>query len=267
MLAGPNCNCLICRLEGDLLADLAADHNATLYTKLATSSFVLSGFPTTLQLIQHLHRPGGDHQSPTSDEILSELLRPPSDLTLQQFWHSTLLLAFIPTIHRTTSHIGMRFPSLSRDDIGQHVLGVLLEFLHSSELQSRQSHLAFTIARRIRRLAFRWAIRESRIGLLEEAKSPPPIPEALATFDRSHSAFLLRDFLDSCERKGWLSSTERRMLIQFKIEGISCRELSQRNGHSPVALQHRIQRLIDRLRRLSSAATANTPQQLELFPK
>ena len=41
------------------------------------------------------------------------------------------------------------------------------------------------------------------------------------------------------------TSTERRILTESKIEGLSCRELSQRNGHSAVAIQHRIQRLID----------------------
>lgn len=267
MLAGPNCNCLICRLEADLIAELAADRSAVLYPKLAASSLVLSRFPTTLQLIQHLHRPDAEHQIPTSDEILRELLQSPSDPTLQQLWHSTLLLAFIPTIHRTTSHIATSFPSLSRDDIAQHLLGVLLELLHSSELQSRPSHFAFTTARRIRRLAFRWAIHESRIASLEEADGLPTTSPLLTAFDHSHSALLLREFLDSCERRGWLSSAERHLLLQFKIEGISCQELSLQNGHSPVALRHRIQRLIGRLRRLSRTPSVDIPQQLELFPR
>jgi DNA-directed RNA polymerase specialized sigma24 family protein len=267
MLAGPNCNCLICRLEADLITELGTDCSQTLYLRLAASCLVLSGFPTTLQLIRHLHRPEAGHPSPTSDEILRELLGLPSDPDLLQFWHSTILLAFIPTIHRTSSHIGTTFPSLTRDDIAQHLIATLLESLYSSELRSRQSHLAFTVARRVRRLGFRWAIHESRTALRKEAVGPPLTAPVPAAFDRSGSALLLCEFLDSCERRGWLSSSERHMLMQCKIEGISCQELSRQNGHSPVALQHRIQRLIDRLRRLTRTPTANIPRQLELFLK
>lgn len=268
MIAGPNCNCLICRLETNLTAELGEDGNGEKHRQLVASSPVLSGFPTPLQLIQHLHRPEVPHQGPSSDEILLELLRPRTNLFLQQFWHSVLLLVFIPTIHRTTSHLSASFPSLARDDIAQHLITVLLEFLYSNELQSRQSHLAFTVARRIRRAAFRWAIHESRIAAAEEPDGPPTAsPELEASKDHSHSEVLLREFLDNCERRGWLTSIERRILTQSKIEGVSCQELSRRNGHSPVALQHRIQRLIDRLRRLTRKPPNDIPQQLELFPK
>jgi hypothetical protein len=267
MLAGSNCNCLICQLEANLVAEFAADRNAASYSKLAARRLVLSRFPTAIQLIQRLHNPKAEYQPPTSDQILRELLPPPADSALHQFWQSMLLLAFIPTIHRTTSQISNTFSCLTRDDVSQQLLGLLLEFICSSELQSRQSHLAFTIARKIRRLAFRWAIRESRIEFPEEANGHPIISPPQEPFDHSQPALLLLEFLDSCERRGWLSTTERRLLMQFKIEGISCQELSRRNGHSPIALQHRIQRLIDRLRRLSRTPAAGIAQQLELFRK
>jgi len=268
MIAAANCNCLICRLETNLIAELSLEANSAQYRHLVDASLVLSGFPTPLELIQHLHRPEAEGQRSSSDDILLELLRPGVDPLLRQLWHCLLLLVFIPTIHRTTSQLCAIFPSLVRDDIAQHLIAVLLEFLRSRELQSCRSHLAFTIARKIRRTAFRWAIHESRIASVEEPDGPPTIPPSLhVSQDRSRSAALLRQFLDDCERKGWLTSTERRILTESKIEGLSCRELSRRNGHSAVAIQHRVYRLIDRLRRLAQTPSNNIPQQLELFPK
>jgi DNA-directed RNA polymerase specialized sigma24 family protein len=268
MIAAPNCNCLICRLETNLIVELSAEANSAQYRQLVDSSLVLSGFPTPLELIQHLHHPEAQDQHSSSDDILLELLRPRIDPFLGQLWHCLLLLVFIPTIHRTTSHLSAIFPSLARDDIAQHLITVLLEFLRSRELQSRQSHLAFTIARKIRRAAFRWAIHESRVAAVDEPEGPPTMPPSLnVSGDHPHSAVLLRQFLDDCERKGWLTSTERQILTESKIEGLSCRELSRRNGQSAVAIQHRIHRLIDRLRRLARAPSNDVPQQLELFPK
>lgn len=76
---------------------------------------------------------------------------------------------------------------------------------------------------------------------------------------------LLGQFLDNCQRKGWLSTEERQLLIEFKLEGISCPELARRKGHSVVAIRHRIQRLLDRLRRIAQTSGSGMPQQLNLF--
>ncbi len=268
MIAGPNCNCLICRLETSLATELGTAANHENYRQIAASTLILAGFPFPLDLIQHLHRPEIVRKDPSPDQILVELIRQRSNLSLQQFRHSMLLLVFIPTMHRTATQLSSSFPSLARDDIAQHAVTVLLEFIDSKQLQSRQSHLAFTVARHIRRAAFRWAIHESRIAGAEEPDGPLRKPTELETSeDHSHSAVLLREFLDNCERKGWLTSVERRILTQSKIEGVSCQELSRRDGRSSVALQHRIQRLIDRLRRLTRKQLNEIPQQLELFPK
>ena len=181
-------------------------------------------------------------------------------------WQRLLLLVFIPTVHRTTSQITGAFPSLTRDDTAQHLFAVLLEFLHSKELRSRHSHLGFTIARKIRRSAFRWAIRESHRSLRDETDgTSTAVLETHASDDDSHANILLQQFLDNCQRRGWLSTEERELLTQFKLEGISCPELARRNGHSAVAIRHRIQRLLDRLRRIAQTSDNGTPEQLNLF--
>jgi DNA-directed RNA polymerase specialized sigma24 family protein len=132
----------------------------------------------------------------------------------------------------------------------------------------RRTHLAFSLARHLRRSAFRWAVRESRLVPAQVQNETTPEESAPPVSDEPpHSAILLEQFLDVCERRGWLSSSDRRLLTQAKIEGISYEELSRRNGHSAFAIQHRIQRAIDRLRRLTRNPKPAPPVQLELFPR
>jgi DNA-directed RNA polymerase specialized sigma24 family protein len=268
MIVRPKCDCLICKLEVSLIAELSADGSGEKYQQLARRSLLLSGFPTSSDLIRHLHSIETENRQPSSDDLLLELLRPGVDPLLRQLWNSVLLLVFIPTIHRTTRQLSAIFPSLVREDIAQHLTTVLLEFLRSSDLRSRRSHLAFTIARKIRRSAFRWAIRESRIALERGPDGPTTRPSpGEASEDPSYSVVLLGEFLDSSERRGWLSSAERQLLTQSKIEGISFQELSERNGHSAGALQHQINRLIKRLHQRVQTPLDRTPEQLELFRK
>ena len=267
MMAGSNCDCLICRLEINLIGELGDDQNCETFRQFAASSIVLSGFPTALELIQQLHRHQNESPSPSSDEVLLELLRPGLDPLFRSMWQRLFLLVFIPTIHRTTSQIGATFPSLTRDDIAQHLITVLLEFLPSDELQSRRSHLAFSIARKMRRRAFRWAIHESRRSLQDETDANPTAPHETHVGDEdSRSRILLGQFLDSCQRRGWLSPEERKLLTQFKLDGISGPELARRNGHSVVAIRHRIHRLLGRLRRIARKSGTGSSEQLDLFP-
>jgi DNA-directed RNA polymerase specialized sigma24 family protein len=267
MMNGSNCDCLICGLEISLIAELGDDQNGEKFRQFASSSIVLSGFPTALELIQHLHRHQNENPNPSSDEVLLELLRPGLDPLFHSVWQRLFLLVFIPTIHRTTSQITATFPSLTRDDIAQHLITVLLEFLHSDELQSRRSHFAFTIARMLRRRAFRWAIHESHRALRGETDvSPTALRETHVGDEDSRSDILLGQFLDNCQRRGWLSPEERELLIQFKLKGVSGPELARRNGHSAVAIRHRVQRLLDRLRRIARKSRTRSSEQLDLFP-
>jgi DNA-directed RNA polymerase specialized sigma24 family protein len=266
-MIGSNCDCLICRLEKRLIAEVRDTEVREEYRSRTASSQALSAFTTFLDLIKHLHASNTPDHSGSVDALLLELLRENSTTDLPSLWQRLLLLAFIPTIHRTTSQITAMFPSLTRDDTSQHILSVFLEFLHSAELQTRRSHIAFTIARRLRRSAFRWAIHESRSVMPEEMEGHrTPYAEDVAAETPLHAEILLQQFLDTCQKTGWLSAEERHLLVQFKIEGASCQELARRNGHSAVAIQHRIQRLLNRLRRHAQKTWRSLPEQLELFP-
>jgi DNA-directed RNA polymerase specialized sigma24 family protein len=269
MKAGSSCDCLICRLEASLVAELSDRHKQEEFRLFTASSQTLSVFPTAVELILHLHRQQDHEQNSSSDQILLEVLGRSGDALLHAMGQRLLLLVFVPTIHRTTTQITIAFPALTRDDTAQHLFTVLLEILPSSELQSRRSHLAFTIARKIRRSAYRWAIREARTSLRNEIdRTPATFPDSKVSGEDSRSNILLRKFLDDCQRRGWLSAEERELLTQFKLEGTSGQELALRSGHSVVAIRHRVQRLLDRLRRIAGKpGTAVTPEQLNLFSR
>jgi DNA-directed RNA polymerase specialized sigma24 family protein len=253
-------------LEASLIAELSDDQSKDEFRLFALSSPILSSFPTASELIRQLHDHENEDRNPSSEEILLDLLRHSSDTLFRSIWQRLLLLVFIPTVHRTTSQIAATFPSLTRDDTAQHLFTVFLEFLHSKELHSRHSHLAFTIARKIRRSAFRWAIRETRRSLRDETDTTPTTPiETDVVVDDPHANILLQQFLDNCQRRGWLSTEERELLTQFKLEGISGLELACRSGHSVVAIRHRIQRVLGRLRRIAQTSGNGTPEQLNLF--
>jgi DNA-directed RNA polymerase specialized sigma24 family protein len=265
MMTASYCDCLICRLEASFIAELSDGRSNEEFRLFAVASPILSAFPNVFELVRKLQDQDNHDQHPSSDDVLLDLLRRESDVQFQPMWQRLLLLVFIPTVHRTTSQIIGTFPSLTRDDTAQHLFAVLLDFLHSNELRSRHSHLGFTIARKVRRSAFRWANREAHRSLWDETNGTSATVLETDASDDSHASILLGQFLDNCQRRGWLSTEERELLIEFKLEGVSGPELARRNGHSAVAIRHRIQRLLDRLRRIAQTSDTGTPQQLNLF--
>jgi DNA-directed RNA polymerase specialized sigma24 family protein len=267
MPANLKCHCLLCKVEASFTTELASWESHQSYLEFIASRPSLAAFPTALDLIRHLHGAQPSSVLPVADRILGEILKPPQHSPELALVHRLLFLVFVPTMHRTASQLIASFASLAREDIAQNMIASLFECLESREFRLRQSHIAFSLARRIRRSAFRWAIHETKVptvALLNEEK--PNAAETALSLDRSHSAIALNEFLNSCERRGWISSAERHLLTQAKIEGISCQELSRSNGQSAGALQHRIQRALARLRRLTSPPKP-APVQLELFPE
>lgn len=268
MIARSHCDCMVCRVEKHLIVELSHESANQEYRQLSVLNPVLSAFPTPTDLLRHIHAPNPDHHSSSADTLILELLEQNRTAAHPGLWQRILLQLFIPTIHRTTSQVTATFPSLSRDDVSQHVICSFLEFLQSKEMRARRSHLAFTIARKLRRTAFRWAIREARGTNLEESHaSGTRLPDSLACEEAFSAAILLHEFLDQCQRIRSLSQDERDLLLQLKIEGLSCEEIASRNGHSAIAIQHRVQRLLDRLRRIASQRTVMLPRQLPLFPE
>jgi DNA-directed RNA polymerase specialized sigma24 family protein len=161
----------------------------------------------------------------------------------------------MPTIHKTSSQIAAGFPSLTRDDIAQHIVTSVLEILRSQPLQAQSSHFAFTISRAMRRSAFRWALREAGFttaAKLEETVLNEVPANALTSFEHE---MVLGEFLARCLSCGLLSPSEHELLVLFKIHGVSSQTLAARQKLSDVAFRHRMQRVIEKLRRAARASS------------
>lgn len=261
------CGCLVCRLEATLAGELGRGSHHSAFEDLGSTCAALSRFPTALALVHQLHSQQElALNSSFSDQIFLELLGLANGDASSEVVRKLLLMSFIPSLHRTVTQIAVTFPSLARDDTAQHLFAVLLEFLSSKELLARRSHIAFTVARKLRRSAFRWAIRESKHSLHKDDPGSADMSlESDPTDQGHHAAVLLHQFLDSCQRRGWLSLEERQLLTQFKLEQMSGREIAQRTGHSSVAIRHRVQRLVARLRRIAQTSGTGPAEQLDLF--
>jgi hypothetical protein len=167
----------------------------------------------------------------------------------------------MPAIHRTTTQIATGFPSLTRDDIVQHLVTSVWEILHSETIDTLKSHFAFTIIRAMRRSAFRWAMREADFTAAEHMYGTA-LNELPA--DGKHNfevRVALHEFLVRCVSCGVLNPLEYELLVRFKIQGESSETLAARQRLSDVAFRHRVQRVIGKLRR--AARGSMLAQQLD----
>jgi hypothetical protein len=257
-----HCRCLLCGMERHLTEQFAGGVGRETYRQFATFSPVLSAFPAASDLISYLHTLQTEGNGTYSkDSILAELLRRTTGNGRSATSRELLLLAFVPILHRISRQVITRSPDLPPDDVAQHVVTALLESFGSPELAGRDSHLAFAIARLLRRSAFGWAERESRgamhgfggIDSLERAfHGDGPLPIERAAF--------LRHFLYRCRRRGVLSREDLELLVQFKLDELPSAEYSN-------ASRQRIKRLLAKLRRAAREPrrTKFDDTQLRLF--
>jgi len=256
-----SCSCPICALEQGLLAELREDHYEQEYQQITSQSSILSAFPTFAELLRQLHEsPTAPRGGPPSDEVLGELLRMGRDRG-QATVHHIMLLILMPAIHKTSSYVAAHFPSLARDDIAQHLVTAVLEILQSKALQAQTTHFAFMITRLMRRSVFRWAIHEADLAPKVEVEETAPTESSPTTDANFETSVLLRDFLSRCLGDGLLTQSEHEQLVQFKIRGVSSEVLASRHGLSNVAFRHRMQRVLEKLRRAAQAPGSKQPSQ------
>lgn len=257
-----SCRCLLCVMEGHLTVRFAERAGRETYRQFAASSPTLSTFPAASDLIAYLHtEQSAENGVSPKNEILAELLRGVAGNGRSATGQELLLWAFVPMLHRISRQVLTRSPALAPDDVAQHVVTALLESFDSPEFASRDSHLAFALARLLRRNAFAWAERESRGAMfgfpdsdaLEHAshgEGPQPIERAA----------LLRHFLDRCKRRGVLSGADLGLLVRFKLDELPSGEYSN-------ASRQRMKRLLAKLRRAARRPrrTKFDARQLRLF--
>ena len=253
----PNCGCPVCELEHALLSGLTSGQAENEYRSLVLQSSALSAFRTCNDLLLHLRESHKKETPPaTADEILSELLRL-SRNPQPGIGRHLVLLILIPAIHKTSSQITAGFPSLARDDIAQHLVTSVLEIVQSQTLHAQRSHFAFAITRAMRRSAFRWALREADFATAANTEEAVLNDLPADTGDNFEIKIILSEFLAQCLSSGGLSSSEHQLLVLFKIQGVSSETLAARQHLSDVAFRHRMQRVIEKLRRL--ARTSSMP--------
>jgi hypothetical protein len=238
-----HCRCLLCGMERHLTEQFGGPEGQSTYRQFVTFSPVLSAFPAASDLISFLHTEhSAENRTHSKDGIFAELLRGTMNNGRSRTSQELLLLAFVPMLHRISRQVVTRCPGLLSDDVAQHVVTELLESFSSNEFAGRDSHLAFAIARLLRRNAFAWAERESRdhvngfdrVETLESAPhrdGPQPIERAA----------LLRHFLDRCRQRGVLSGEDLELLVQFKLDELRSADYSN-------ASRQRMKRLLGKLR-------------------
>ena len=260
MSTRPVCSCPVCELEHALLSEFESEQSKSSYRTLILQSPMLSGFPSYNDLLLLLRNSQLTESHPSKpDQIIGELLRI-SRTPQGEVGRQILLLILMPAIHRATTQIATGFPALARDDIAQHLVTSVWEILHSQTIETQKSHFAFTITRAMRRSAFRWAMREADFAAAAhiQGKALNELPA-----DAEHNLevrIALSEFLTRCLSCGVLNPLEYELLVLFKLQGVSSEILAARQRLSDVAFRHRVQRVIEKLRRTARGSMLNQPR-------
>lgn len=125
-------------------------------------------FTNARALIAHLHaQKRGEYRSPSPSEVVSAIIQAGRDTGYPEMSQSVLVLAFMPTIHRTYREVRAWFQEISTEDIAQQTLLLFLELAASSAAGLFGGQLSFALARSLHRNALRWA-RKEQLMLFEE---------------------------------------------------------------------------------------------------
>jgi hypothetical protein len=136
------------------------------------------------------------------------------------------------------------WPSLDREDLAQQAVAILIELLHSQDLRRHETHLAFSLARELRRAVFLWVQDEAR--LLPQSPNSSTPERSISAADLFEREVQLRHFLARSLRTGALDEDDLHLLIDFKLEG-GIEE--RRNGPASNAVRQRMKRLLSKMRR------------------
>lgn len=253
------CACHICCAEDRVFEVLVDPSGSTRFLALSNSFPVLAKFTNISELLAHLHSPRtGDYDWSEAGETLTALIRAQASLPDLELVHSVLFLAFAPTIHRTYREVCGWFRELEPEDVAQQILTFFLELIVCARAENFAGLLPIALSRSLRKTSFRWAQKEQRV-LLKRRQ------EIQAEFDGSQrtteplfeTVSVLNDFLDYCTRRALLSPFERHLLIKFKLDGFSGKEIHNRHSVlSEQAVHLRVHRIMQRLEDAALALSA-----------
>lgn len=253
------CDCHVCCAEDRLFEVLVDPSGSTRFLALASSFPVLAKFTNISELLASLHSlRNGDYDWSEAGEILTTLIRAQASLLDLELIHSVLVLAFAPTIHRTYREVCAWFRGLEPEDVAQQILTFFLEFIVSARAENVAGLLPVALSRSLRKTSFRWAQKEQRALLKRQQELQTELDSRQRTTEPLfQTVSVLNDFLDYCTRQRLLSPFERDLLIKFKLDGFSGKEIQ--NHHtvlSEQAVHLRVHRIMQRLEDAALALNA-----------
>jgi hypothetical protein len=211
---------------------------------------VLTPFPTASSLVGHIH---GMRYANGSGEISDRIFRALRDALDEPggIVEILILLALVPALHATVSSTARSHPMLDREDIGQQAIAIIMTLAHRADWRRRETHLAYALARELRRSVFHWAQEEMRsISESHNDSKPERSVSAADLFERDVE---LKHFLHRSLRSGALDDDDLGLLIDFKLEGGMG---DRRNGPVTNAIRQRMKRLLSKMRRHAQTGTA-----------
>jgi hypothetical protein len=260
------CDCHICCAEDRIFEVLVEPLGSSHFLALANSSPVLARFTNISELLAHLHSPrNGDYDWSDARETLTTLIRARASLSDLELIHSVLVLAFAPTIHRTYRDICAWFRDLEAEDVAQQILAFFLELIESARAENIAGLLPIALSRSLRKTSFRWAQKEQRDLFKRRQELQTELGGCQRTVEPLfETVSVLNDFLDYCTRQRLLSPFERDLLLKFKLDGFSGKEIQNRHSVlSEQAVHLRVHRI---MQRLEDAALALGPKNGDSIP-
>ena len=257
------CDCHICKVERHIFDLLAEPPGSIEFLRFASTAPQLAKFTNVSELLAYLHSPrSGDYACSDVGQLLAALVAALATVRDSELGHSVLVLAFIPTIHRTYREVCAWFRELEPEDIAQQILTFFLELIVSATAENLAGILPIALSRSLRKTSFRWAEKEHRALLKRQHETQTGTDGGeIAVEPTFESVSVLNDFLDYCSRQGLLSRFERELLIKFKIDGFSGKEIQDRHTVlSEKAVHVRVHRIMQRLQNAALALSTKTSQ-------
>ena len=247
MSGARHCGCTICSVEKSLEEHLGNRTAQEAYTTLLTAFPALRYFPTAPTLLAHLrnmrHVNGSGEASDNIFRTLREGLSKDGGIS-----EVLLLLAVVPVLHATVTSFARACPALDREDLAQQAIAIFIELAHSEDWRRHETHLAFSLARELRRAVSLWAQDEARF--LPQSPNGSTPERSISAADLFERDVQLKHFLARSLRTGALDEDDLHLLIDFKLEGgIEDR----RNGPVSNAVRQRMKRLLSKMRRHARA--------------
>jgi len=246
MSASRYCGCAICSAERSLEHQLTTPQGQGAYASLLGDWPALVSFTSASSLIVFLRSMRhGNGSGEASDKIFRALRKGLGKAG--GIAETLLLLALVPVLHATVSSFARTYPMLDREELSQQAIALLIVLVNSADWRRHETHLAFSLARELRRGFSLWVQKEAR--LFPESPNGSTPERSISAAELFERDVELKHFLTRSLRSGALNEDDLHLLIEFKLQG-GIEE--RRNGPASNAVRQRMKRLLSKMRRHAS---------------